>query len=293
METPPGVADQIFQLNENSSAGTLVGQISVENNEHTDLSYNLVRNEFSYAFTIDSSLGLIYLIDSSVVDYETNTELQLEVMVGYVTVSNSYALFPKVTIQVIDQPEESTLVISSSTGNSFDGWVSSLEPALNFAGNAFLYADCWTKDLIENTRRSYLYFDLSVLPNDAEILNATLYLYHPNDSLAGHLHSQLTGANEFIIAPVLSSWREETLTWDNQPIISNSNKLEIGATTSNNQSFEIDLTNIIKEASIHPNAYYGISLRLKQEYYYKRICFASFDNINAEQEPKLQIKYSN
>lgn len=291
VEVPPIVENQQFNLYENSNEGTIVGEIRIENSQNQNLTFNLVKTENSEAFYINKGSGVIQLLDSSLVDYESIHKIELEVMIGYRTGLNDYAIFPKVTIDIIDQPETYEIILNSSSGNSFDGMVSSLNGGQNFLNTEFLYISTWTTDLVADTQRSFMYFDLSVLPTDITITNALLFLNNPNDGISEHEHSQLTGSNEFIIAPIISDWDSKTLTWGNQPLISFENQVEVEATLTNTQYMKIDVFALINEEYQNQANYFGMELYLKTEAYYRRLCFASMNNSNETLKPKLKVVY--
>ena len=291
VEVAPIVEHQQFSLSENSPVGTLVGTISVENTQDRSLTFHLVKTENSDAFYINKVSGLIQLLDSSLIDYETIQQVELEIMIAYRTGSNDYAIFPKVIIEIIDEIESYEIVLNSSTGNSFDGMVSSLNNDKNYANNEILYVSTWTNDLVTDIRRSFIYFDLSVLPSNIDITNALLWLYNPNDGISEHEHSQLTGSNEIVIAPISSDWKRETLNWNNQPSYSLKNSIEINSTINGTQNIQVNVTNLINEEYQNQADYFGMILRLKNEVFYRRVCFASMENDQVDLRPKLKIAY--
>jgi hypothetical protein len=99
-----------------------------------------------------------------------------------------------------------TVTIQPGPADGNDSSVRSCEPALNFGNDSELYV----VDYESCTARTYLDFDLSVIPIDAVIVSADLELFY-------HLHDSDPNLHDVGVHAVGGSWDEGTITWNNQP----------------------------------------------------------------------------
>ena len=174
-----------------------------------------------------------------------------------------------------------------------DAFINSLQPSTAGGAVTDLDALAWTNSGNPSTVRDLLDFDLSQIPSGAVINSATLTLYHnPNSSNASAKHQSLSGSNEGLISRVISTWDENTVTWNTQPQTTTQNEVIIPQSTSENQDYSLDVTDLIKDMINNPSSSYGFMIRLKTEQYYRSLVFASSDHPNASKHPKLEISYS-
>ena len=88
-----------------------------------------------------------------------------------------------------------------------DAYVDEAAPDNNFGTSTYLML----YDVSGGTRRTYIRFDLSSIPSDAQINSAMLYLYYYD-------YYQGDPSGKTVVARRASpSWAEETITWNNQP----------------------------------------------------------------------------
>lgn len=83
-DVPPNVAPVVtaatWQLNENSAAGTAVGQVAASDaNAGQTLSYSLLNGNTAGAFAVNSATGQITVANAGALDFETNPIFQLTV----------------------------------------------------------------------------------------------------------------------------------------------------------------------------------------------------------------------
>ena len=145
----------------------------------------------------------------------------------------------------------------------------------------------WTYDGIPATDRSVFEFDLSLVPEGAELINATLNLYvHP------YGHSKLSGSNESMLYRVTEDWTEEDVNWMNQPAYTTENGINLRESEYDYQDYtNIDVTALVSDMLADPSGNYGFFLKMVTEEYYRRLCFASSDHPEAEKWPSLEIVY--
>lgn len=157
-----------------------------------------------------------------------------------------------------------------------------------------LSALAWTNGGAPVMTRSYLSFNLSTLPANAEIISAKLSLY-------GLASSVLTpqgnsGLNIIQLQRVLDNWTENTVTWNNQPMTTFESQIELPATTStfNFNYIDVNVAGLIEAMKcLSPDKTAGFCIRLKDESAYKSLVLASSEHEDASRRPKLEIVYKN
>lgn len=149
-------------------------------------------------------------------------------------------------------------------------------------------ANAWTAQGNYFNQRSLLKFDLSEVPANAIILNATLFLY--TNLNTGHYQLD-SGANAAYLLRAIEAWDENTVDWENQPQVDFNNPVIIPPSTNNTENYELDVTAHIMDMVLHPESNYGWSFRLQTEEMYRCMVFASSDNPMETWRPKLIIQY--
>ncbi len=92
--TAPSLADQSFTIEENSEAGTLVGEISATDAEGDALSFQITAGNTDEAFSMAEETGELIVNNPAVLDFETSPEFTLTVEV------NDGQLSSKATINI-------------------------------------------------------------------------------------------------------------------------------------------------------------------------------------------------
>ncbi len=161
----------------------------------------------------------------------------------------------------------------------------------NFGIHPDILASAWTYGGIPGVLRTLIEFDLSVIPNGAAIISADLSLFfNPTSANAGH--SNLSGPNTSILQRVTSSWDEMTVTWNTQPTTTTGNEVTLAQSISNTQDYpDIDVTALVQDMVNNPSTSFGFMIRLITESYYRSLLFASSDNADSTNWPKLEICY--
>lgn len=180
-----------------------------------------------------------------------------------------------------------------------DAWIWShpRAAAVNFGvpseGNGGLHnvirAEVWKWGRSESdTIRALLAFDLGELPEGAIVLSARLKLsFYANDGFTPHL-----GDNALVISRVTAPWREDAVTWSNQPPATEHNAVRVGPSSDPRQDYpDIDLRNIVQEWAYFPGSNHGVMLRLEREREFNGVTFASGDHSSAALRPLLVITY--
>jgi hypothetical protein len=291
-ETPIKIVDQQFTIPENSPAGTVVGQIEVKNTTSTLLNYYLLSGDYSNAFMLETKTGRLILKDSSLINFEEIKQINLEVMVGYENISKNYGVFANVILNIEDKPDAYLWVNDGASGKNQVAVVNSLQSGSNPTMANYLFASAWTNNLKPNVTRSYLQFDLTAIPPEAQIVRATLSLYNPKDTIKEHQQSCFSGSNAFCLRQVTSLWDWQTITWNNQPTFSSLLQVNIPACSSAQQDCEkIDISEMVKYIVKFPAKNHGFVMMLENENYYRRLCFASPNYPDENLRPKVEINY--
>lgn len=189
-----------------------------------------------------------------------------------------------------------TLQPNQNTGK--DAWVWSFftERNQNFGEangsnsglNNVLRAETWKWDPSNfDTIRGLIYFDLSYLPQNAQIVSAHLDLFFFRNTN----FTPQTGENAALLENITEPWVENTVTWNNQPATDSTLRVLLPKSTSSTQDYlNIDVTNLAK-AQLQNNLH-GWMLKLQTETGFNGLTFASSENTNASLRPRLRITYT-
>ncbi len=133
--------------------------------------------------------------------------------------------------------------------------------------------------------RSLLQFDLSSIPPDAYISNATLDLY-------GISHS--TGNSVSYLSRNTANWYENIVTWYNQPATESTDRLTLEAASSSTQNYSIDVSTHVRAMVANPSSNFGWQLRLANEAagQIQYLSFGSSNNITSVLRPQLNLTFT-
>lgn len=291
-ETSITIENQSFTLSENSPAGAIIGQVEVKNASLSKLDYYLVSGDYSKAFRMENTTGKLILNDISLINFDAISKIDLEVMVAYESNSKGYSTFANVLINLEKKKETVTWTADVFSGKNQNALVNDLQPDSNMVQSNFLFASAWTVNMQLYITRSFLQFDLTSIPVDAQITGSTLSLYNPKDGDYNHEQSFFWGSNDFCIRLATSSWNSQTITWNNQPAFSFVGQVILPVSKIALQDYEkIDITEMVQYLVQYPDKNYGFIIMLNDENYYRRICFASLNHTDENLRPKLEITY--
>lgn len=183
---------------------------------------------------------------------------------------------------------QSTLILQPDANAGKDALINSATPSTNYSTHEEVSTYYWTNQGSWTTGRSLLQFDLSQLPSNAVITNATLSLWCNTTTMSTQqLHS---GANNSTLRRITGAWTEAGVNWNNQPSTTSQNQVSLPASTSQTEDYlNIDVTALYQD--IFGSTNYGVMLSLDVEDTYKSLVFASSDYTNAAKRPKLVITY--
>lgn len=173
----------------------------------------------------------------------------------------------------------------------------------NYYGDSILYANYFTSPYGISTSNIYIKFDsAALLPANAKILVARLYLYGPDSSyvpqsLVGNTidsggnsysnqivdsilyfdsvavanyntHSDTAWDNTLTEKQVTASWNAKTITYATQPSLNANDTTNIAASSYRwNNNIVIDVTNLVMQWFQNPSSNYGISIGITNTNY--------------------------
>jgi PKD repeat protein len=187
--------------------------------------------------------------------------------------------------------QETVILQPGSEGK--DTFVSSYEPGLNKGDRGELYVMSWTfYGGNPGSQRTFIEFDLDFLGTTAEIIDARLNLYYyvnpSNPGLSNY------GDNEAFIRRVITPWEENVITWNDQPLMTEENKVYLPPGNSSNQDYlDIDVTQLVRDMVADPQNSFGFGIKLITEDFYRAIPLASSDHEFPLLHPKLVVVYKN
>lgn len=192
---------------------------------------------------------------------------------------------------ILFEGEISEVVVQPNGENGKDALIYSYDPDKNYEAHPQINGFAWTNNGDIATARSLVEFDLSNIPQNAEVEGVYLSLYHHIAS-NNTGHSQLSGSNEGLLQKVTEAWEEDTVTWNNQPEISEINQVTLSASTSDTQNYlDIDVTGLFISEDGEWLTNYGMMLSQVTEEHFRSLTFASSDIVDSSKHPKLVVKF--
>ncbi len=183
---------------------------------------------------------------------------------------------------------QTTIILQPGPDDGKDAMVRTLYPNTPHGDEETIMPAAWTYSGEFGITRSLFEFDLSVIPDSAQVLDARLNLYYnPSCGHEGHY-----GENESYLQRITSSWEEYSVNWNNQPSVTYDNQVRIQTSTISTQDYpDINVTALIIDMINDPENNFGFMLKLQDESKYRSLIFASSDHPVSEIRPKLVITY--
>ena len=202
-------------------------------------------------------------------------------------------LHPKLVVTFSEAVQsDSCIIFRPGAELGKDAYIDSRLNNDNFGNHIDFPAISWTNGGIPVNIRGLVDFDLSEIPEGVIINSASLSLYSFNSSSNGS-HSTLSGSNESVLSRVIDPWNENAVNWNNQPATTTQNQAFLPASTSSIQNYlNINVTNLVQDMVADPDNSYGFQIKLVTEEYYRKMIFASSDNVDSRLHPKLVVCYS-
>ena len=188
-----------------------------------------------------------------------------------------------------------TTVLITMDSNSEDAYVDNYNTSGNYPDETSFCSGAWTINGTPVTWRSFMNFDLTLIPANATIVDARLSLYYnpANNFDPVNGHQSLTNSDQSVLERVTSPWSEHSITWDNQPVTTSQNAVTFPQSTNGFQDYtNMDVTALVQDMISNKPEAYGFALHLSTEQYYARLLFATGDYGDASKHPTLQITYT-
>ncbi len=184
---------------------------------------------------------------------------------------------------------QTTLNILLSQGAGEDTYLAGGSPNTNYGSHPSMGGNTWTCLGSLCVSRAVFKFDMSSIPPNAIVTNASLQLFAD----LNWSQSPTTGGpnNSGFLYRITSPWSEFTVNWNTQPSISVSDQVIIPGSVSNAQNYTLNVTTMVQNMLAN-SANYGFMLRMQDEVnYYLSLMFASSDNANPSNIPILSLTY--
>jgi len=138
-----------------------------------------------------------------------------------------------------------TIVLQPGPEDGIDAKSRLLAPDQNYGNFRDITAHA-TDVFGPNISRTYIYFDLSFIPEDAELIDARLSLYIQSD-LPNYPPGQ-AGENTSVLQKIIESWKELELTYNNAPEATEEDQVYLEESTYELQNYEdIDVTVLVQD----------------------------------------------
>jgi len=187
--------------------------------------------------------------------------------------------------------EKGVVLIQPDASSGKDAFLLSLNPSSNYGTHPDFDAIATTNGGTPTYVRSLIRFDFSKVPDNVNIDSVIFTLYGYNSPTNG-THRTLSGSNEATLKRVIENWNESTVTWNNQPNTTDDGAVSIPMSTSDNQNYSLDITQLALYMMNNPTNNFGFKIQLVTEANYRQLIFASSDNSNSALHPKVKVFYS-
>ncbi len=167
----------------------------------------------------------------------------------------------------------------------------------NYGSYKWINMHSWTNGGNPVNHRSLIEFDLSQIPDTAVLHSAVLSLKmdrDPNTPLyfGGHQFGNGIG-NTCYIKRITTPWDEYQVTWQNQPSVSNQSVDSLRTSSAAFQDYNIDVTTLVSDMLNDTANSHGFYLQQMFETPFRRMVFASRNNLDSTAHPKLLLNFSN
>ena len=178
-------------------------------------------------------------------------------------------------------------VFQSDTSLGKDAIIESIAPDQNFGNLPMLSVFSWTSNGEFSNARMLIQFDLSsILPQTIVKKAELLFYWKSYDNLI-----EQTGENSFTIYKITKAWNENTVTWNNQPAITNTDSVVVTKSHNPEQDYSINVTGLVQDMINNPSNNYGFMCKLNEEYPYHLVILASSEDSNIDKHPKLVVYF--
>jgi len=179
-----------------------------------------------------------------------------------------------------------TVTIQPGPANGKDSFVRGTLPSNNYGNDPQLFVVDYSSP---STARTYIEFDLSIIPNNAVIVSADLELFF-------YVYDSEPNLHDVGVYAVAYSWDEMTITWNNQPAFSTvaEDVIPLGLAGTGNTFVSWDIKDLVQRwvSSTTPN--HGVVLKATSELGTSARLFAGFRSSDwgiSSERPRLIVSY--
>jgi len=184
---------------------------------------------------------------------------------------------------------QTTLILQPDASAGKDARIFNIGALANYGNDVDFIASILDYAGEPGTTRSIIQFDLSSIPLNAHITDASLSLYYNNTSKTpGQM-----GNNAAYLRRLIEPWDENTVAWNGQPNYVTDNEVLIPASTFESQDYEnIDVTELVQDMVQFPATSHGFMFMLQTEQGLASMKFYSSDGSDPNKHPRLVVTYS-
>jgi len=193
-----------------------------------------------------------------------------------------------------DASSQLSITLNPPGGGLKDAVIANQTPTSNWGNFRNTEATTWTCASILCNGRTLFQFDYSAIPAGSIIHSAELKLFADIDAVNCIVGQPTYGAdNDAFIRKVNQAWDENTVTWDTQPTFTNLGEVHVPASTTTDQDYIIDLTNMVQDFVNNPLSDFGFIFMQNDEVnFYKSLIFGSNDHPDSSLWPRMEISYT-
>ncbi|MFT4522648.1 MAG: hypothetical protein ACI8ZN_001598 [Bacteroidia bacterium] len=163
---------------------------------------------------------------------------------------------------------------------------------LNYGDDERILVHAWTNSGEPDLSRSLLYFDLTKLPSNAIVDSVYLSIYNNPTTASFKGEHQYESGNKCRIGRITSIWKEDEVTWNDQPTYDYGNEVSRGTSIYKNEDYtDMNVTVLTKEMLAKPSNSFGYVVSLETEEKYRALVFASSEFTDSTRWPKLGVYY--
>ena len=165
--------------------------------------------------------------------------------------------------------------------------------ATNYGSSPVFASYIWSNG---NTyvNKALVQFDFSSIPTNATVTSALLDLYadSPTTTFVGNPSTPMNGTNNAsYISRITDAWNESTVTWDNQPSITTTNRVTLPTSTSANQNYTgIDVSALVQDMLAYGNN--GFMIEPVSAVPSNSMVFRSSESSDTASRPQLTVCYT-
>ena len=185
------------------------------------------------------------------------------------------------------------LVLQQTPINANSALICNIYPDTNDATNSEFYGEQWTINQVPDQTSDLMRFDISQIPQGAIIDSAWLDLYADLNNFNGRAGQPMFGDSDACYLRMITSpWINTTVTWANQPTVTNANEILLPQSVSDTESYlDINFKTFVQYWVDSPASNYGFMLQIVASTDYNAMVFCSGYNSDSTRRPTLSICY--